>query len=98
LEALLKEAAQGKFAVGIFWGANPAYSFNASLWKQAISKIPETYRIGLYEDETALDCNWRLPDRHWLEAWGDFESSSDFVGLRQPARGALHETQLPRIY
>jgi Fe-S-cluster-containing dehydrogenase component len=93
LEALLKEAAQGKFAVGIFWGANPAYSFNASLWKQAVSKIPETYRIGLYEDETALDCNWRLPDRHWLEAWGDFESSSDFVGLRQPVMGALHDTR-----
>jgi Fe-S-cluster-containing dehydrogenase component len=94
MEALLKEAAQGKFAAGIFWGVNPAYSFpNALLWKQAVSKIPETYRIGLYEDETALDCSWRLPDRHWLEAWGDFESMSDFVSLRQPAMGALHDTR-----
>ncbi len=94
LEVLLKEASRGGFAVGIFWGANPAYSFpNASLWKQAIEKIPETYRLGLYEDETALDCSWRLPDRHWLESWGDFESASDFIGLRQPTIGALHETR-----
>ncbi len=94
LEKLLKEAAQGKFALGIFWGTNPAYSFpNAPLWKQAISKIPETYRIGLYEDETALDCLWRLPEHHWLESWGDFESASDFIGLRQPAIGAIHDTR-----
>jgi Fe-S-cluster-containing dehydrogenase component len=94
LEKLLKEAAQGKFALGIFWGANPGYSFpNASLWKQAVSKIPETYRIGLYEDETALDCEWRLPEHHWLESWGDFESASDFVGLRQPTIGAIHDTR-----
>jgi Fe-S-cluster-containing dehydrogenase component len=94
LEKLLKEAAQGKFTLGIFWGTNPAYSFpNATLWKQAVSKIPETYRIGLYEDETALDCEWRLPEHHWLEAWGDFESASDFIGLRQPTIGAIHDTR-----
>jgi Fe-S-cluster-containing dehydrogenase component/anaerobic selenocysteine-containing dehydrogenase len=94
LENLLKEADQGKFAIGIFWGTNPAYSFpNAALWKQAVLKIPETYRIGLYEDETALDCLWRLPEHHWLESWGDFESASDFVGLRQPTVGAIHKTR-----
>ena len=94
LEKLLKEAAQGKFALGIFWGANPGYSFpNVSLWKQAVSKIPETYRVGLYEDETALDCLWRLPEHHWLESWGDFESASDFVGLRQPTIGPIHDTR-----
>jgi Fe-S-cluster-containing dehydrogenase component/anaerobic selenocysteine-containing dehydrogenase len=94
LSDLLKEASQGKFPVAIFWGANPAYAFpDNSLWKSAIGKIPETYRIGLYEDETALDCSWRLPEHHWLEAWGDFESGADFVSLRQPVMGAIHDTR-----
>jgi Fe-S-cluster-containing dehydrogenase component len=94
LAEVLKEAAQGKFAAGIFWDANPAYAFpDASLWKNAITKIPDTYRISLYEDETALDCSWRLPEHHWLESWGDFESTSGFVSLRQPVIGALHETK-----
>jgi Fe-S-cluster-containing dehydrogenase component len=94
LQNLLKEAAQGKFALGIFWDANPAYAFpNITTWKSAVAKIPATFRIGLYEDETALDCAWRLPEHHWLEAWGDFESASDFVSLRQPAIGNLHDTQ-----
>jgi molybdopterin-containing oxidoreductase family iron-sulfur binding subunit len=94
LQALFKDAAQGKFAVGVFWGANPAYAFpDASAWKSAVAKIPETFRIGLYEDETALDCAWRLPENHWLESWGDFEPSLRFVSLRQPVIGALHDSR-----
>lgn len=91
---LLKEASQGAFAAAVFWGANPAYAFpDASAWKGAISKIPVKIRIGLYEDETALDCRWRLPEHHWLEAWGDFEASADLLTLRQPTIGAIHNTR-----
>ncbi len=94
LQSLLKEAAQGKYAVGIFWGANPAYAFpDASLWKSAIAKIPESYRIGLYEDETALDCAWRLPENHWLESWGDFDPVADYSSLRQPVIGTIHDSR-----
>ena len=94
LRDILKEAARGEFALGIFWDANPAYAFpDASLWKSAIAKIPESFRLGLYEDETALDCAWRLPEHHWLESWGDFESAPDFISLRQPAIGAIHDTR-----
>jgi molybdopterin-containing oxidoreductase family iron-sulfur binding subunit len=94
LAAILKDAAGGKFAAGIFWDANPGYAFpDASLWKNAVARIPETYRIALYEDETALDCAWRLPEHHWLEAWGDFESSPGYVSLRQPAIAPIHETR-----
>jgi Fe-S-cluster-containing dehydrogenase component len=94
LKDLLAEAAQGKYAAAIFWGANPAYAFpESSLWKNAVAKIPETFRIGLYDDETALDCAWRLPEHHWLEAWGDFDAASEFVSLRQPAIGHIHDTR-----
>ncbi len=94
LQGLLQEAAQGGLAAAIFWGANPAFSFpDTSLWKSAAAKIPLTVRIGLYEDETALDCRWRLPEHHWLESWGDFEPSADLLSLRQPTIGAIHNTR-----
>lgn len=94
LQDLWKRAAAGRYAVGIFWDANPAYAFpDNALWKRAIARIPETFRIGLYEDETALDCAWSLPQHHWLEAWGDCELHHGFVGLRQPIIGALHDTR-----
>jgi Fe-S-cluster-containing dehydrogenase component/anaerobic selenocysteine-containing dehydrogenase len=94
LQELFKAAAEGEFAAAIFWDSNPAYAFpDSSVWKSAIAKIPETFRIGLYEDETALDCAWRLPEHHWLEAWGDFQSAPDFISLRQPVIGAIHSTR-----
>jgi Fe-S-cluster-containing dehydrogenase component/anaerobic selenocysteine-containing dehydrogenase len=94
LQLIFNEAARGKYALGIFWGTNPGYAFpDRSFWTKAVSGIPETFRIGLYEDETALDCDWRLPEHHWLESWGDFESSAGFVSLRQPVTGAIHDSR-----
>jgi molybdopterin-containing oxidoreductase family iron-sulfur binding subunit len=94
LQELLQQAAQGMFTVAIFWGTNPAYSFpHASAWKSAVAKIPMRVRIGLCEDETALDCRWALPEHHWLEAWGDFEPAANLLSLRQPTIGALHDTR-----
>jgi molybdopterin-containing oxidoreductase family iron-sulfur binding subunit len=94
LGEILKEAARGKYAVGIFWNANPAYAFpDAALWKSAIEHIPETYRISLYQDETAQGCSWKLPEHHWLESWGDFHSASGFLSLRQPTIGCIHNTK-----
>ena len=93
LRALLEEAAGGRIPAAIFWGANPAYAFpEESLWTKAIANIPDAFRIGFYEDETARDCSWRLPEHHWLESWGDFQSSFDYISLRQPAIGPLHNS------
>jgi len=94
LELLLEKASFRGYAAGIFWGANPAYTFpKEPLWKKAMAGLPESFRIGMYEDETALDCSWRLPEHHWLESWGDFDSGRDFISLRQPTVGALHDTR-----
>jgi Fe-S-cluster-containing dehydrogenase component/anaerobic selenocysteine-containing dehydrogenase len=94
LGKLLQRASRGDFGTAIFWGANPAYSFpDTFLWESAISGIPRTVRIGSYEDETARDCQWRLPEHHWLEAWGDFEPAADLLTLRQPTIGAIHDTK-----
>jgi Fe-S-cluster-containing dehydrogenase component len=94
LRELLDEAGRGTFPVAIFWGTNPAYSCpDAAAWKSAVANIPLKIRVGLYEDETALACRWRLPEHHWLEAWGDFEPAADLLSLRQPTMGAIHDTR-----
>jgi len=94
LADILNQAARGEFAAAVFWGTNPAFSFpDTSLWKAAVSGIPARFRIGLYEDETALECPWRLPEHHWLESWGDFNPAADLLSLRQPVMGAIHNTR-----
>ena len=94
LRDILKDAAAARFAAAIFWDANPGYAFpDTAVWKSAVARIPETYRIGLYEDETGLECTWRLPENHWLESWGDFEVSTNYTSLRQPAMAPIHNTK-----
>jgi Fe-S-cluster-containing dehydrogenase component/anaerobic selenocysteine-containing dehydrogenase len=94
LRDLLAEAEKGAFAAAVFWNANPAYAFPLkAAWTRAAAKIPAKIRIGLYEDETALDCQWRLPEHHWLEAWGDFEPAADLLSLRQPTIGPIFNTR-----
>jgi Fe-S-cluster-containing dehydrogenase component len=94
LREILLAASQSTFAAAIFWRVNPAYAFpDNALWKQAVAKIPATLRIGLYEDETALDCRWRLPEHHWLESWGDFQAAADCLSLQQPTIGAIYDSR-----
>jgi len=94
LNVTLEMATGDDFSAGIFWGVNPAYNCpKESRWKETILRLPQSFRIGLYEDETALDCNWRLPEHHWLESWGDFQSASDYISLRQPVIGPIHDTR-----
>ena len=94
LRQLLEEVSTGTFAAAVFWGTNPAYAFpDSRLWQAAVSRVPLSVRIGLHEDETALGCRWRLPEHHWLESWGDFESTPGTLRLRQPTIGAIHNTR-----
>jgi len=90
----LAELASGAFSVAIFWGVNPAYTFpDAALWKSAAAGVPLSVFIGVHADETAADCDVVLPEHHWLEAWGDYEPSTDLLSLQQPAIGPLYDTK-----
>jgi Fe-S-cluster-containing dehydrogenase component/anaerobic selenocysteine-containing dehydrogenase len=92
--AILRELAAGKFAAAVFWGVNPAYaSPDAGQWKAAGAGVPFKVRIGLYDDETAQDCQAVLPENHWLEAWGDYEAAADLLSLQQPAIAPLYDTR-----
>jgi len=89
----LQAAAEGGYAGALFWGNNPAYDFpDAALWKAAAAALPFKLRISLYGDETSQVCDVVFPESHWLESWGDFESVSGLLSLRQPAVSPLYGT------
>jgi molybdopterin-containing oxidoreductase family iron-sulfur binding subunit len=93
LEAATKGMTEGRYAAAIFWDVNPAYTFpKASAWKDAVAKVPLRAWIGQVEDETAAQCNLLLPEHHWLESWGDFNTLTAAV-LQQPTIGTLYDTK-----
>jgi molybdopterin-containing oxidoreductase family iron-sulfur binding subunit len=93
LEAALERMAQGRVAVAIFWGANPAYAqAQAGAWKAALAKVPTRAWVGQVEDETSAQCGLLLPEHHWLEAWGDYDDGA-VLTLQQPAVAPLYDTR-----
>jgi len=92
LATIVKGMGEGAFSAAIFWGVNPAYLWpDADAWKAAVAKVPLRVRISLHADETAEGCDVVLPERHWLESWGDFEPALGLLSLQQPAVGPLYD-------
>ena len=88
------EMKSARYPAVIFWEVNPAYFYpDASFWRAAVAAVPTKVFIGLHPDETARACQVVLPEHHWLEAWGDYETSADVLTLQQPTIGPLYDTK-----
>jgi MoCo/4Fe-4S cofactor protein with predicted Tat translocation signal len=62
----------GKVDTLVIMGCNPVYSAPADLnFAAALAKVANKVHLGLYRDETAIECDWHLPQAHWLETWSD---------------------------
>ncbi|HET6251237.1 MAG TPA: TAT-variant-translocated molybdopterin oxidoreductase [Tepidisphaeraceae bacterium] len=66
-------------------GGNPVYDTPADLnFAAALSKVPNTIHLSLYDNETSRACKWHLPRAHYLESWGDGVAWDGTVTLQQP--------------
>jgi molybdopterin-containing oxidoreductase family iron-sulfur binding subunit len=66
-------------------GGNPVYNAPAALnWAAVQRKAKTVVRLGYYEDETFLQCDWHFPLAHYLESWGDAVAGDGTVVPIQP--------------
>jgi molybdopterin-containing oxidoreductase family iron-sulfur binding subunit len=83
-------AAMSGAGVVMVMGTNPAYSLPpAAGFREAFASAG--FRVALTPslDETAALCDLVLPDRHFLEAWGDSMPRPGLLALQQPAMEAV---------
>ena len=40
--------------------------------------------LGLYLDETGANCDWHIPQAHYLETWGDAIGYDGTASIQQP--------------
>ncbi len=96
----LKEALDGgSVETLVVLGGNPSYDAPADLdWSASQKKAGEVVRLGYYEDETSVDASLHLPETHFLESWGDAETSDGtrvpIQPLIAPLFGGLSEIEL----
>ncbi len=98
LPALVEALNAGAVHTLVILGANPAYNAPADLdWPAAQARAGTVLRLGDYEDETGVACQWHFPRAHFLESWGDARTSDGTLvpiqPLIQPLFGGLTELE-----
>jgi molybdopterin-containing oxidoreductase family iron-sulfur binding subunit len=97
LRELTEDMAQGKVEFLLILGGNPAYNAPADLpFAENLEKLTAregslVVRHGLYQDETSYQCQWHLPEAHYLEAWSDARAYDGTESLVQPLIEPLYQ-------
>jgi molybdopterin-containing oxidoreductase family iron-sulfur binding subunit len=90
LEDAIRAMAGGQVGVAMVHGANPAYALPASSgFQDAYGSVGFKVSFASSPDETSAMADLILPDRHFLEAWGDSMPRSGVMAIQQPAMQAV---------
>jgi Fe-S-cluster-containing dehydrogenase component/anaerobic selenocysteine-containing dehydrogenase len=94
LRALADAVHSGGIETLIIIGANPAYDAPGELRiADLIASVPFSAHLGLYHDETAARCTWRLPLSHVLESWSDIRATDGTASIIQPLIRPLYDSR-----
>jgi len=85
MEAAIRDMAGGSVGVVMVRGTNPAYTLPAtSGFRDAFQAVPFKVSFASEPDETAAVADLILPDRHFLESWGDSSPRPGVFAVQQP--------------
>lgn len=95
LADLVEDMKEGRAELLVILGVNPVYSapadieFGKHLEAMGQRLIDGKWRplrvhLGLYQDETAVRCDWHVPEAHYLESWGDARAFDGTASIIQP--------------
>jgi molybdopterin-containing oxidoreductase family iron-sulfur binding subunit len=91
LKELASAMAAGRVNFLAIIGTNPVFTSPADIdFAKALRKVQHSLHLGLYHDETAVLCNWHIPEAHYLEAWGDCRAYDGTVSIIQPLIAPLY--------
>ncbi len=91
LTDLTREMDEGKVETLVILGGNPVYTAPVDLdFAERLKKVPLRIHLGLYNDETAVACDWHIPEAHYLESWGDARTEDGTAAIVQPLIAPLY--------
>lgn len=94
LRALADDLANNRVQTLFVVDSNPVYATPGELdLGNAIGAVPFSVHLGLYDDETAERCKWRLPLSHSLESWSDLRAFEGTASIVQPLIRPLYDTR-----
>jgi anaerobic selenocysteine-containing dehydrogenase len=93
----------GKIKVLFVHGVNPLFEMPKSLgFKDALNNVPQVISFATFPDETAVQADYILPDRHALESWGYQKvatgaASSVLSGAQPVVSGVYTSSDSPQL-
>ncbi len=85
LQQLAADLNAGQVGVLLILGGNPVFNGPVELaLADSIAKAKTSIHLSLYDNETSAVCDWRLPEAHFLESWGDARAFDGTVTPQQP--------------
>jgi molybdopterin-containing oxidoreductase family iron-sulfur binding subunit len=92
LRALVEDMREGRVQMLAILGGNPVLTAPADLeFGQHLERVPFRVHLGLYADETAVACDWHIPEAHYLESWSDARAYDGTASIVQPLIAPLYE-------
>lgn len=92
ISELAAEMQTGEVSALLILGGNPIYDAPADLeFAAGLEKVETAIYHGLFENETAANCDWFLPDLHFLESWGDVRALDGTASIVQPLIRPLYD-------
>ena len=95
LRELIADIDAGRVKLLVILGGNPVYTTPSDLklnQDRLTEKVPLRVYVGSHENETAELCHWSIPEKHYLESWGDSRAYDGTVSLTQPLIAPLYDT------
>ncbi|MDT8367983.1 MAG: molybdopterin-dependent oxidoreductase [Longimicrobiales bacterium] len=90
VEGAIRSMASGGVGVVMVHGTNPVHGLPpASGFVDAFAGVPFKVSFAREPDETSAMADLILPDRHFLESWGDASPRPGLFSLQQPAMEAV---------
>jgi len=86
MQQAIEAMSGGQVGAVLVHGSNPAYALpTSSGFLEAFGSVPFKVSFASAMDETAAAADLILPDRHFLESWGDTSSRPGQWTVQQPA-------------
>jgi MoCo/4Fe-4S cofactor protein with predicted Tat translocation signal len=91
LKTLTADMAGGKVTTLVVLGGNPVYNAPVDLnFRDALKQVKNKIHLGLYQDETSVECDWHINEAHYLECWGDGRAYDGTASIQQPLIAPLY--------
>mgnify|MGYP000952848130 CR=1 FL=1 len=92
VQQLTEDLNSGKVKTLIILGGNPVYALPGGLaFGEAMKKAGATIALTAEENETWHAAEWRLPETHPFEAWGDARALNGLASIQQPLIAPLYD-------